>query len=171
MDLKKIIESGDTRNPYTREQLPVDEIKSRLDILSKLTNTYYKQDTLFKRVLDNPIFSLEQYFFQRINILFSKFPYPIDPLIIKDATDKEIDYMISKLFETSANVLLKIDGNTIFELKRLSSTNKKLVFVDTLIKSNSNEENNLLLYTAFVSFLKRKRNILDRDDMFELMIA
>jgi hypothetical protein len=26
-------------------------------------------------------------------------------------------------------------GNTIFELKRLSSTNKKLVFVDTLIKA------------------------------------
>lgn len=173
-DLDKLLKSGETRDPYTRQELPIASIKARIDILEKLSKTNkIASETLFDRVLQNPIFSSDQYLLNRIGVLFSDFPYSIDPEIITKATNQEMNIMISKLFETFANEILKVSSGTVNELKRLEGIKKKILFVDTLIPLVTLVDGvSILLYNAFVSFSRKRKSTSDQgEDLFEMMIS
>jgi ankyrin repeat protein len=178
LDLQQILKSGETRDPYTRQELPIAFINDRLNILEKLSKKPVGQDeTLFDKITQNPIYTSDQLLLRNIGILFRNFPYSITPTVITNATDSGIDNMISKLFETSANNILQVSPNVVRELKKRVGKDKKLFLVNVLTPLVDNDNINILLYNAFISFfLKRKREQGEeqgeqQEDLFETIIS
>jgi hypothetical protein len=172
IDLKKILDSGETRNPFTREELPEDEIMARINKIESMSikgSIDAIGDNLFTRVKETPIFSQKEYLNQRVVKLFGIFPYMLEPSLIVKANDSEIDFMAEKLFRSEANEVLQVSSNEIKTIEELKGIGKKIAFVDVLI--NTDESKLVVLYDAFSYFSKRKSGQDLSDDRFLYMIG
>jgi hypothetical protein len=170
IDLKNILKSGETRNPFTREQLPVVEINKRIFVLEKmLIKGSIEREDLFTSVRDNPIFSQKEYLNQQVVKLFGMFPYMLEPSLIVKANDSEIDFMANKLFTSGSNDILEVRRNEIKTIKDLKGIGKKIAFVDVLV--NTDESKLVVLYDAFSYFSKRRSGQDLSDDRFLYMIG
>jgi hypothetical protein len=171
IDLKKILRSGETRNPFTREILPVDKINERIYSLEKMSiKGIIETEDLFTRVKDTPIFRKKEYLNQQVVRLFGMFPYMLDTSLIIKANDSEINFMSGKLFKNSANNILQATRNEIEKIEKLKGVEKKIAFVEVLLKPVS-EEKFVLLYDGFLYFSKRKSGEELSDDRFLYMIG
>jgi hypothetical protein len=172
IDLKKILRSGETRNPFTREILPVDKINERISSLEKMSiKGIIETEDLFTRVRDTPIFSEKEYLNQQVVKFFGMFPYMLDTSLIIKATDSEINFMSGKLFENSANDILQATRNEIKKIEKLKGVEKKIAFVEVLLKTGVSEEKIVLLYDGFLYFSKRVSGEDLSDDRFLYMIG
>jgi hypothetical protein len=172
IDLKKILRSGETRNPFTREILPVDKINERIYSLEKMSiKGIIETEDLFTRVRDTPIFSKKEYLNQQVVKLFGMFPYMLDTSLIIKATDSEINFMSGKLFKNSANDILQATRNEIEKIEKMKGVEKKIAFVEVLLKTGVSEEKIVLLYDGFLYFSKRVSGEDLSDDRFLYMIG
>jgi hypothetical protein len=172
IDLKKILRSGETRNPFTREILPVDKINERIYSLEKMSiKGIIETEDLFTRVRDTPIFSKKEYLNQQVVKLFGMFPYMLDTSLIIKATDSEINFMSGKLFKNSANDILQATRNEIEKIEKRKGVEKKIAFVEVLLKTGVSEEKIVLLYDGFLYFSKRVSGEDLSDDRFLYMIG
>jgi hypothetical protein len=167
LDLKNIIDSGETRNPFTREKLPVEDIKQRIKLLINIKGTGTLDSKNFlKDVKESQIFSMETYLTQQIVKLYSKFPYMLEPTLVSLATDEEINQMIEDVFQTDANDVFKVTSQEIRNLRRLSGTEKKIKFIELLVRLTEYDNKTNLLYLAFLYFSKIKKGQDTTDDLF-----
>jgi hypothetical protein len=144
IDLKKILISGETRNPFTREPLPIEEIKKRIASLEKMSlkGSIDDQD-LFTLVRDTPIFSKKDFLNQQIVKLFGMFPYMLDTALILEATDSQIDSMIGELWNNS---------NEISNIEKLKGLEKKIAFMTLLLNIPNLDDKIMTLYFEFMRF-------------------
>jgi ankyrin repeat protein len=164
LDLKQILDSGETRNPYTREPLPVDDIKDRLNILIKLSIKYrLESETFIERVKINPLVDVNQLVIR----LFGEFPYMIDPSIITKATDSEIDEFAKELFIGKANKMFRVKKETSSKIFEASGNEKKRIFIELLLNL---KENRQLIYFAFSYFDKKNKREHINDELYLSMI-
>jgi hypothetical protein len=169
VDLKNILRSGETRNPFTREQLPVDRINKRINILEKMSiKGSIDSDNLFTRVSENPIFNMDEHLKQQVVKLFGMFPYMLDTNLIIKATDSEINFMTDKLFKNSSNDILQATRNEIEKIEKLNGLRKKIAFLEVL-NNGMFEEKLILLYDGFLYFSKKKNGEDLSDDRFLFM--
>jgi hypothetical protein len=168
IDLKKILDSGETRNPFTRENLPVDEIETRINKIESMSiKGSIDADDLFTRVKETPIFSQKEYLNQQVVKLFGMFPYMLEPSLILKANDSDIDFMTEKLFKSSSNEILNATINDIKTIKDLKGIRKKIAFVNVLVNTDAL----IVLYDAFSYFSKRNSGQDLSDDRFLYMIG
>jgi ankyrin repeat protein len=160
LDLKEILESGETRNPYTREELPVGDIKSRLYILYNLSiRNRLESETFIERVKTNPLADVNQLVIR----LFEKFPYMIDPSIITKATDSEIDNYSKELFLGKANNRFGVKKETSSKILEAYGERKKILFIELLLKLRKNIQ---LIYFAFSYFDKKNKGEDVKEEMY-----
>lgn len=170
LDLSQILASGETRNPFTRQELPVQDIKDRLATLQGMSIKSLESETLLTRVAESQIYSPAQHLKSLVVKLFQSFPYMLDTKIILDATDDQVDVMISKLFETDANLILRVSNRIVDAMKSAVGIDKKIQFV-TVLLSEPTDEKKVLLYDAFVYFSKLRDNQSVDQDTFMYMIG
>lgn len=170
LDLSQILSSGETRNPFTRQELPIQDIKNRIALLQTLSIKSLESETLFTRVSESQIFSPLQHLKSLVVKLFESFPYMLDTKLILDATESEMDMMITKLFETDANLILSVSNRIVTAMKSAVGIDKKIQFV-TVLLSEPTDEKKVLLYDAFVYFSKLRANQSVDDDTFMYMIG
>jgi hypothetical protein len=167
LDLKNIIDSGETRNPYTREKLPVEDIKQRIKLLINIKGTGTLDSKNFlKDVKESQIFSKEAYLTQQIVKLYSKFPYMLEPTLVSLAPDEDINQMIEDLFQSNTNEVFKVTQQEIRNLRVLSGTEKKIKFIELLVRLTEYDNKTNLLYLAFLYFSKIKKGQDTTDDLF-----
>jgi hypothetical protein len=160
LDLKNILDSGETRNPYTREDLPVNDIKDRLNILSDLSvRNRLESETFIERVKINPLVDVNQLVIK----LFRNFPYMIDPSIITKANDSEIDELSRELFIGKANNIFRVKSETSSKILEASGDKKKRLFIELLLNL---KENRQLIYFAFSYFDKKNKGEDVKDEMY-----
>jgi hypothetical protein len=181
VDMKKIIESGETRNPYTREELDVRAIKNRIIFLKYFTTKDVFSGDLFTEVRNNPIFSKEEYLNNIIIKLYALFPYMLSPNLITMATDDEVYDMIMYINKG-------LEGVSRGDINRMADSTgieKKILFIETILRLVSTGDGggtSLLpllsvdvktnyIYTAFLFFEKRKRGEDVSDDNFLFSIS
>jgi hypothetical protein len=171
IDLKKILLSGETRNPFTREPLPIEEINERITSLEKNSlKGILETEDLFTRVRDTPIFSKKEYLNQQVVKLFGLFPYMLDIDLIIKANDSEINFMTEKLFKSSSNYILQATDNEISKIEKLNGLEKKIAFITLLFNREMSDEKIVILYDAFLYFSKKKNGEDLSDDRFLYMI-
>jgi ankyrin repeat protein len=167
LDLKEILDSGETRNPYTREDLPVGDIKARLNMLTNLSiRNRLESETFIERVKINPLVDVNQLVIR----LFGTFPYMIDPSIITKATDSEIDELSLELFIGKANNMFRVKTETSSKILEASGNKKKRLFIELLLKLKENSQLFQLIYFAFSYFDKKKKGENVKDDLYLSMI-
>jgi hypothetical protein len=165
LDLKEILDTGETRNPFTREQLPVEDIKQRIKLLINIKGTLDRKNFL-KDVKESQIFSKETYLLNQIVKLYSNFPYMLEPTLISLATDSQIDQMTEDLFQTDANDVFKVTRQEILNIRGGKGVEKKIKFTELLLRVSESDDNNVLLYLAFLYFSKIKKGQDTTDDQF-----
>jgi hypothetical protein len=171
MEMMKIIEGGETRNPYTREELPIEGIRERYKKLESLSvKGDISSDDLFTNVRDNPIFTKKDYLNKQVVKLFGMFPYMLDIELITKASDLDIESMSNDLFNTGSNIVLRARRNEISVISGSTGEDKKILFV-TVLLNDINEEKIHVLYSGFSYFLKKKNGEDLRDDRFLFMIS
>jgi hypothetical protein len=174
VDMKKIIESGETRNPYTREELDVRAIQNRIIFLKYFTTKDVFSGDLFTEVRNNPIFSKEEYLNNIIIKLYALFPYMLSPNLITMATDDEVYDMIMYIFDNPTTK--SFEGFSRGDINRMTDSTgiqKKILFIETilrLLEGDSDVKTNYI-YTAFLFFEKRKRGEDVSDDTFLFSIS
>ena len=94
--LASSIKSGATANPYTRENLPVDDIMDHFGIISKLMTT---KSSLIDDVRNSSILSKEGIQKQKFTQVLTKMRYPIS----MDAFFKADDHIMDKIFDDFIN--------------------------------------------------------------------
>jgi hypothetical protein len=167
LDLKEILDSGETRNPYTREDLPVGDIKGRLKMMTNLSiRNRLESETFIERVKINPLVDVNQLVIR----LFGKFPYMIDPSIITNATDSEIDELSRELFIGKANNMFRVTTETSSKILEASGNKKKRLFIELLLKLKENRQLFQLIYFAFSYFDKKNKGYNVKDELYLSMI-
>jgi hypothetical protein len=167
LDLKEILDSGETRNPYTREELPVGDIKERLKMLTNMSiRDRLESETFIERVKINPLVDVNQLVIR----LFGEFPYMIDPSIITKATDDEIDKLAEELFIRKANNMFRVKTETSSEILEASGNKKKRLFIELLLKLKENRQLFQLIYFAFSYFDKKNKGENVKDEVYLSMI-
>jgi hypothetical protein len=171
MEMMKIIEGGETRNPYTREELPIEGIRERYKKLERLSvKGDISSDDLFTNVRDNPIFTKKDYMNKQVVKLFGMFPYMLDIELITKASDLDIESMSNDLFNTESNIVLKARRNEISVISGSTGEDKKILFATVLLNDINDEKINVL-YSGFSYFLKKKNGEDLIDDRFLFMIS
>jgi len=98
-DLFKLLKNGATLNPYTRNALPVDEIRKRQRFLRKvLTRPRFKDFNLLDTVRNTPLPTDTMLLRRKLETeVFDFLTYAPSVDIIVEATDDTIDDMLGKL--------------------------------------------------------------------------
>jgi ankyrin repeat protein len=98
-DLIKLIQKGITLNPYTRNRLPIQEIKdAEIHLRRILTRTKYRNFNLLEQVSQLPILTDEIILRNMLqNQVWDRLLYSPPISIIMDATDEQLDNMLEKL--------------------------------------------------------------------------
>jgi ankyrin repeat protein len=167
LDLKQILDSGETRNPYTREKLPIDDINDRVGRLTSLSmRNRLESETFIERVKINPLVDVNQL----VVSLFAKFPYMIDPSIIIDASDSDIEKISQELFRGKANNIFKVEKNRVSKITETSGNKKKRLFINLLLELGKDYDLFKLIYFAFSYFDKEKKGEDLRNEMYLAII-
>lgn len=174
LDLKKLIDSNSV-NPYTRKPLPVDQINTRIEQINAMSKQNLFDTTPLETLLEKVVYTEAGELGQLTRQLFADFEYLSDTSIVTNASDSDIDEMISKLVNTLANTLLLIPTGSIRAISEKSGVQKKLLFCKTLLAcliGTNREGKILLLESAFKSFLRKRRRDSNNEgeDLFEMMI-
>jgi ankyrin repeat protein len=163
LDLDGIIKTGETRNPYTREPLPIDMIKERIDRLKRSSKSgELETDNILKRVREMPIFSIETELRNKVGKLFESFPYSLDMSLVTDISYEEYRDLY-KLFY-NIRYLLGIQLKTDYNKEKLIVLKMRLV--DTLSSIIESEEKALIIYQTFVHFSKIIKGESTEDSMY-----
>jgi ankyrin repeat protein len=125
IELYQLIKSGDTRNPFTRNQLPVEKIKSQYKYLQQILNSNALElvDTI-DQIRNSPIFNKQQLQLHNLTGILSKLNYPRDSSIVyEELNDSEIrKKYVGKLKEAGINIRSNISlDNLIIELTALAN--------------------------------------------------
>jgi len=157
-------------NPYTRAPLPRNLIVKRLDILRELLEDHGGEERLVVRVKNSTILSPETSLARTwTNFVGNHLIYTVSPEVILKSTDSQLDDLVSRLLLT--NEILNIPSDTSNKIISSSGLPKKIALVDALVEilKTNREEKALVLYSAFVNQLKRKRGDSLEDDPYEYM--
>jgi hypothetical protein len=125
IELYQLIISGDTRNPFTRNQLPVEKIKSQYKYLQQILNSNALElvDTI-EEIRNSPIFNKQQLQLHNLTGILSKLNYPRDSSIVyEELNDSEIrKKYVGKLKEGGINIRSNISlDNLIIQLTALAN--------------------------------------------------
>lgn len=94
--LGKQIQSGDSLNPITREELPVEDINILRQIIHPIHNI---QRTRYNDIIDTPVLTEKEQMKQRILNIWEHIPNPPPVELLMDATYEQLYHLLHELIE------------------------------------------------------------------------
>ena len=147
LELKESINKGETRNPYTRNELPVDIINKKYEKLKKLTiPSKFTLTNIIEQIKNTPILTKEVLQRQKIIDLFSKMHYTGDIEIFMNAPIERYNQIFNDLVEYGLEI--KKQDHEMYKNK-VNLIDKRNVIIDVLIRlyNIDDEQRNIRLQT------------------------
>lgn len=140
LELKKYIDKGQDKNPYTRSKLPIEDINSKYEELKELIEpSKLKLTNIIEDIRNNPIYNHEVMMRQLVVDLFSKMNYTEDPNDFMNMLEERINRIIDLMNEYNLDVSMNIK-----EIENVKEKRDKLI--NTILK-NMNENTKQTLET------------------------
>jgi ankyrin repeat protein len=163
LDLEGIIKTGETRNPYTREEMPVDDIKETIEKLRKLSSLgSLKEENLLTRVKEMPIFSLKAHLNSKTSKLFESFPYSLDTRLVTAISEQDW----KTLYNLFYNIRYILELSISKELTQEPLDALKLKLIESLLAVGESSEKVLIIYQTFVHFNKIQNGESTEDSLY-----
>ena len=187
-DLFKLVKKGMSFNPYTKNELPLVDIREKEDFLRRiLTKERFKNFDLLQRVKDLPVLNDVGILANRLeNEVWDKLSYPPSINIFMEASDITIDNMVTKMLEicnsrpwyryyllnNNASIYPMITNSVIDHIKEEKGLHKKREFLNLLshIVNYTDEHQDTRIVLVSILFRHFSSTDMDLPDTMSFMI-
>jgi hypothetical protein len=173
-DLFDLLRHNIFLNPYTREYLPIDQIRIKENFLKSILCEHQLCNfNLINVVRESPLLSKESILKNKIlNDIWNKLTFPPSIELLLGASDRNIDNMVDKLYYCCMESFILYPMCTKTNKRNIlisSGINKKMEFVDLLssILNYDDEHADIRLLMVTLLFRHFDRSIEDGDWLHE----
>ncbi len=156
INLAESLERGEESNPFTRERLPVDDIKDKFQYISLMLDD---RDDFYERIKSTPIMSKTAMLSRTLANIWSKLAYPTNIEFFNAANDSDLKKVLDAWWEYS---VLDIHPSDVNRFNRARDKREVLIDVMNRIVNQNQDENTATRLQALESGINNNIRSLER---------